>query len=784
MKSNLMKTELSRRMALKLAAASAVTDMAVLAPGAHSTVSAASPDPWSQANDRTWLGGEFWANPMEDWCIREGEAECLSMGGNRNIQSLTHQLTDPAGAFTMSVIVRRIFEGTTDGGAGFRIGDRSEIKEYRSSCFASNGLRAGVIDRVLVLGLKSVELADTADMKNLRLQVSGRPSGGQMNIELEALSPDTGDSFGKLTHSLPAAELMGNVALVSNYTGSDARPDIDSKAGSLYRFSQWQVSGNALSVRPRQAFGPLLWSMYSLSDSRTHEGYVLKISALTGPMGKDDSHVVELEVNRGGKWKSLGAAALDMDAWVATFRIPNWNEKVATPYRLTYREKSRDGRVTPSEWAGTIQPNPTGRPLRMAALTCQNDYAFPYEPVARNVAQLKPDIVFFSGDQIYESHGGYGYIRTPSDLAITCYLRKFYQFGWAFREVMANNPTLCLPDDHDVLQGNLWGENGAAVLHPYLDPGTSSLGGYVEPARMVNVVHKTNVSHLPDPYDPTPSLQGISAYYCDMVYGDVGFAIVADRQWKSGPETVGAAVGETGQGEDPLYVNPDFDRPGLTLLGERQETFLKQWSSDWRGHRLKAVLSQTVFAGLSTHQPVPNRYLKLDFDSAGWPHTPRDRAVDIIRPAMALHICGDTHLSTLSQYGVNKQRDSSWAFCTPAIAVGWPRWWNPDTVPLPYANRPKHGLPNTGEYLDSFGNKAYVYAVGNPVVGTSPNRYLKADQKGSGFGFITFDTQKLTYTMDAYRFLVDLADGKPDNQYPGWPVTIHQSENRGDNRLA
>lgn len=78
MKSNLMKTELSRRMALRLAAASAVTDMAVLAPGAHSTVSAASPDPWSQANDRTWLGGEFWANPMEDWCIREGEAECLT----------------------------------------------------------------------------------------------------------------------------------------------------------------------------------------------------------------------------------------------------------------------------------------------------------------------------------------------------------------------------------------------------------------------------------------------------------------------------------------------------------------------------------------------------------------------------------------------------------------------------------------------------------------------------------------------------------------------------------
>jgi len=264
----------------------------------------------------------------------------------------------------------------------------------------------------------------------------------------------------------------------------------------------------------------------------------------------------------------------------------------------------------------------------------------------------------------------------------------------------------------------------------------------------------------------------------------VGFAIIADRQWKSGPESVKADVGVTGQGEDPLYINPAFDLPGLTLLGERQEMFLQQWSGDWRGHTLKAVLSQTVFAGLSTHQPLPDRYLKLDFDSGGWPHAPRNRAVDLMRPAMALHICGDTHLATVSQYGVAQQRDSSWAFCTPAIAVGWPRWWNPDAVVLPYGNRPKHNLPNTGEYLDSFGNKAYVYAVGNPEVGKSPHRYHKAHEKGSGLGFVTFDPEKKTYTLESFRFLVDATDGKPDNQFPGWPLTIHQAENRGENRIG
>ena len=42
---------------------------------------------------------------------------------------------------------------------------------------------------------------------------------------------------------------------------------------------------------------------------------------------------------------------------------------------------------------------------------------------------------------------------------------------------------------------------------------------------------------------------------------------------------------------------------------------------------------------------------------------------------------------------------------------------------------------------------------------------------------------KKTYTIDSFRFLIDPTDGKASNQFPGWPVTIHQAENRGENRL-
>jgi len=538
------------------------------------------------------------------------------------------------------------------------------------------------------------------------------------------------------------------------------------------------LGGPGFTVSPERQFGPLLWTMYSLSDSRSDEGFVLKLSAVTGPMGEKDNKEVELLIKEGEKWKSLGMAPLDTDAWVATFRIPNWDATKTVPFKTVYHEKRRDGSTVPCEWSGSIHANPVGRPLRMAALTCQNDYGFPYAPVAENLIKLEPDLLFFSGDQIYENHGGFGIIRTPAEPAILNFLRKQYQFGWAFRDAMRNAPTLCLPDDHDVFQGNIWGMGGA----PMKGGNTSSMGGYIEPVRMVEVVHRINCGHHPDPYDPTPVLQDMSVYYGDMVYGGVSFAIIADRQWKSSPEEVDTGKGRQDHVPDKNFDTSTLDKPGLILLGDRQEKFLEAWARDWRGHSLKAVLSQTVFAGMATHHGGPDGYLKADLDSGGWPQTARNRAIELMRPSMALHINGDQHLGSLVQYGVEKQRDSNWAFCTPAISAGYPRWWKPDDVGMPHAHRPKHGLPNTGEYEDGLGNKVFVQAVENPEVGKDLNRYNKAHEKGSGFGFITFDTGKKTYHIESFRFLIDATDGKASNQFKGWPVTLHQEENRGVNR--
>lgn len=724
---------------------------------------------WGNTNDRVWLGGKYWANPMEDWRISGGAAEVQSGGGNRNIHLITHQLTDPAAGFETQVTVQQIGEARKAGGAGFRVGIKTEINEYRSNAFANNGIQIGLRGKQLFIGPKSVDTQlDINEPTTLHLVAKG--AGKQVKLTLIA-----GDY--EVSHTVAADQLLGNIAVVSNFD-----PKLGAQQGAKHRFMNWTASGDAFTIDESRSFGPILWGMYSLSDSRGDEGFVLKATALTGPLGEEDSKTVELQVEHGQKWKSLGTAELDSDAWTATFRIPNWDATVSRPFRMVYREKHTDGSETESDWTGNFRANPSGRPLRMAALTCQNHYGFPYEPVVENVAKLDPDLVYFSGDQLYESHGGFGLIREPAVPAILNYLRKFYMFGWAFRDSLRNAPTLCIPDDHDVFQGNIWGEGGEAMKE--LDKGASSKGGYREPARMVNVVHKTNCSHHPDYYDATPVAQGISVYYGDMVYGDVSFAILGDRQFKSGPERVETGSGRADHVKDMNVDTLHLDKPGLILLGERQEKFLENWCKDWRGHGLKVLLSQTVFAGVATHHGGYNGYLKADLDSGGWPQTARNRTVKIIREGMPLHINGDQHLTTLVQYGADEQRDGSWSFCTPAISAGYPRWWRPDEIGMPHENRPKHGLDNTGEFEDGFGNKAYVYAVGNPVVGKDKNRYKKAHEKGSGFGFVTIDTKSKTYYVEAFKFLIDATDGNPENQFPGWPVTIHQEENNGKNRIG
>ena len=87
-------------------------------------------------------------------------------------------------------------------------------------------------------------------------------------------------------------------------------------------------------------------------------------------------------------------------------------------------ERGKDGTKQEYDFDGTIRRDPVDRPLRVAAMTGQNHVGYPYSPVVENLKKLNPDLLYFSGDQIYESNGGYGIIRRPADRSILNYLGK------------------------------------------------------------------------------------------------------------------------------------------------------------------------------------------------------------------------------------------------------------------------------------------------------------------------------------------------------------------------
>ncbi|MGL4400134.1 MAG: hypothetical protein ACRCXD_09725, partial [Luteolibacter sp.] len=289
-------------------------------------------------------------------------------------------------------------------------------------------------------------------------------------------------------------------------------------------------------------------------------------------------------------------------------------------------------------------------------------------------------------------------------------------------------------------------------------------------------------SHLPDPYDPTPVEQGIGVYYTNLLVGGVDFAIIEDRKFKTGPLGRHPMTGPRPDHIlDPNYDPKVIDTPGLKLLGERQEKFLADWAGKRDGVRMKAVLSATGFCGgAHLHGKLTNR-LHADLDSNGWPQTGRNKALELIKKANAVHIAGDQHIATLIRQGINDYGDGPWAFVVPAIVNNYyGRWWWPeDEKPGNHAVAGSP-LPWTGDYLDGFNNKITMIAYANPDPEHSKFSDKPADEKDAnavqqgwadGYGLIRFKKSSSEVTFECWPRHADVT--KPDaKQFPGWPVTV------------
>lgn len=750
---------------------------------------------------RPWIGPEYWSNPLQDWRIRGGRIECLTSAPNRNVALLTYDVADSGGDVHVRVrlgLIESNDENLRSGWAGLLIGTRGAFEDYRDTALRGEGIAAGLnTSGELFVGEPSYATAETIDADLLAallgdgvtLDLTAVDRGaGAYDLRLRLENP-RGEILDAMEVSLDGDRLTGGVALVADYDRPTPGPFDRRTYHPSFWFDEWQVQGSRVSAHPDRAFGPILFALHTLSEG------TLNMTAQMPPMSDDDDRSVRLAVQRGGQWQEIETAAIDPAARTATFDVPRWPDSVDTAYRLVYDMIGPDGQFVEHRLEGTVRRDPIDEEeIVVAGFTGNNDLGFPHADLVERVQAHDPDLLLFTGDNIYESVGGFGYLTDPPDLALLDYLRKWYLFGWEYGALTKDIPTVTIPDDHDVYHGNVWGAGGKATEPGATKKQMQDSGGYLMPPEWVNAVERTQTAHLPAPYNATPVDQGIGVYYTDLIYGGVSVAVIEDRKWKSAPKTVLPAYLdiENGWAENRPTNPPEaLYAPEAELLGARQLDFLEVWSADWtNGAWMKLVMSQTIFANVATlpdtalsdvvvpqleiispDEYAPNDRIVQDMDSNGWPKHGRDAALRAIRKGYAFHVAGDQHLGSTIQYGVDAWGDAGYAVCVPSVANYYPRRWYP---PEPGANRSEEAPRYAGDFLDGFGNHMSVLAVSNPyTTGMEPSNLY---DRAPGYGIVRLNRETRDIHIANWPRHVDPEAGAP---YPGWPITINQMDNYG-----
>jgi phosphodiesterase/alkaline phosphatase D-like protein len=469
--------------------------------------------------------------------------------------------------------------------------------------------------------------------------------------------------------------------------------------------------------------------------------------------GEAETVTLWLREEAGGAWAKSGTQPVRRLTATALFEIENWSRHDKKLFKVTCGD---------STWEGVFRAEPReGAVLKLAALSCHKDIGWPWTEAIGDLIAHDPDLVFFSGDQIYENDYGSKMFRalTKDDVpkGMKNYLTKWRKFGEAFRELMRDRPTIMITDDHDVFANDLWGRGGVRMN------GDRTTGGYPTHPDWVNAAEFTQTGNLPDPVNPGPHGDGVLAYYTALQYGGVHFAVLEDRKFKSAPsEVITKLIAPPGfkwpknrktDFEIEVVLDPDYDctkldRADLQLLGKDQEAFLKDWSNKLKqAGTIGAVLSQSPWAHVAMYSPT-----SADTDCNGWPQSGRNRALRAIGDAPVVMLHGDVHLGTLGRHGVEKHDDGPVAYSLPSFSSRASRKWNP----LEAGKNRKPGAPeNTGEFKDRFGNKVTMYGAGNGI---------------NGYGIVLFDTKKRQVELQFHAMSPERKPIKRD--VPGWPHTV------------
>jgi len=779
---------------------------------------------WSPEIQRYFLGEMFWGNRLQDWQINNGRLECIGgMEALRTVHLLTHELSARKEPFEINLTIGVIHnEATTeDAFAGLLVGAGSLDLDYRgrSLIFSRPGENAGIIAGINGKGEPILlDLADelkplSSPMKEdnkyiilengVTLTLKGIPDGTDYRLTLTLKSAKS-----TITSDIPADRLEGNIAIIA-HRGHNA-------SGQSFWFNNLRINGTKINCNSNRTLGPIVSTQHTLSRK------VLRLTAQMMPVGDTDPNEIMLQYKfkESSEWENQVNSTINPMGYVAEFEVDQWNDEKDYDYRVVYKMKDNSGQLQEYIYGGTIGKNPVDKKIMtIAAFTGNNNTSwqgnnfdhtrlfFPHEDLTAHVTLHHPDFLFYSGDQLYEGSPSPP-DRSGGKSSMLDYLYKWYLWCWAHRDLTRSTPSVSIPDDHDVFHGNLWGDGGS--IPPNEPPGgiypqhyrggfeshwIQDQGGYRMGTEFVNMVERTQTSHLPDPYDPSPVKNNIGVYYTSVLYGGINFAILEDRKFKSPPAKIlpnDKIVNGFSQIEN--YNANLADRSEAVLLGERQLQFLREWAADWKDTDIKVSLSQTIFANVSTYpdsfktdagtprlKPLPQGVIPKDYslakdmDSNGWPQSGRNRALEELRKGFTFMIAGDQHLGSVVHHGVDNWEDAGISFCVPSVANVWPRRWFP---PDPGFNHSPDQPDYTGRYYDGFGNRITVHAVSNPYKsGIYPE---ELHDRAPGYGIVKINKKDQTITIECWPRHVD--PSQPDaEQYPGWPLQFNLEDNFGKN---
>ena len=355
-------------------------------------------DKFSNAGDRVWIGKEYWSIPIEDWKLENHRVVSIGKKANMRLFLLQQEITGQ-GNLSIKFDLGLYHKAEKPGHAGIEIGlyDQSD-NSYKSMAYFGKGIKIGVDpEGYFYIGDIQQELPEGFELSSMKLTINltNQVAGSRIIASLS-------DQRKKQVSLLKEYDspIEGGIAIFNDIEKSD------SNLSPNYWFDNLHLKGKLLRTNEENCFGPILWTMYTLSKG------TLKLTAQMPPLGKNDPKTVYLEIRKEvNKWERIQSTTINELSYTASFKLENWDNTIDTHYRIAYPTSASGRNSELSHYDGLIRKEPEGKELVMGGLTCQYHYGFPYSPLSYNLERHNPDVLYFSGDQLYEYNGGYGIER-------------------------------------------------------------------------------------------------------------------------------------------------------------------------------------------------------------------------------------------------------------------------------------------------------------------------------------------------------------------------------------